>query len=142
MEGADAAQLRNLESENSRHKRLLVGANWTRGAQDGSAERALSPQARREAVEAMRAKNIHLGAQGLPRSSLQYEPVRSEQTEALTARIADLAYERLALQCASARSATGWLCPASLWINPVAPMRSGAWTFSMMPWPTVRGLRA
>ncbi|WP_088580383.1 IS3 family transposase [Burkholderia ubonensis] len=100
MEVSEARRLKDLETENARLKKLLAEAMLDMEALKVVVKgKPLSPQAKREAVAAIREK-VDISERracrlvGLSRSVLHYEAKPDQENEALTARLVELAHER------------------------------------------------
>ncbi|MDT3678546.1 MAG: IS3 family transposase [Burkholderiaceae bacterium] len=100
MTVSDAKRLKELETENSRLKKLLAEAELDKSAlKELLSPKVVSPQARREAVEMLmteRAMGVTraCGLVGISRSAFRYESKRAEANAHLSARLAALAAEK------------------------------------------------
>jgi len=97
---SDAKRLKALEQDNARLKRLLADTLLDKEALEVALrKKVLTPQARREAVQIMRAETEISERRAcrqvrLYRNTLRYEGKPSAETQALSTRIVELAQER------------------------------------------------
>ncbi|WP_091246305.1 IS3 family transposase [Aquimonas voraii] len=100
MEAEDAKRLKELELENSRLKRLLAEAHLDIEAlKVGFGGKTLAPQRKREAVRRMLAAGLVSERRacrlaGLSRDAFRHPPTQTSHTQALSARIIELAQAR------------------------------------------------